>query len=735
MEPGPHRRQRNTGSWVWKTSSWGRLRDGEDGRAATGTIAHREPRTGPLTEPFTGQPTSVQMMGLRELQYLAEVQGSVTTAALVPLREGRRDLFAAVRKNRKRLLIFTANGGFVFLAGLALQVALIHVLGMSHDLSYVIQTVCSVQLNFLLSRYLTWRDRRVAFFGSLAKFTAQQLASTGLGVAIYAGLEKFGMNYIAANVAVTAVLTPVSFLVGHNWSMSERASTRVRFTALPWPLFGILVVQALLSLRLVWANTAFHDEAIYLYVGSQELNHWIHGTVVENYQTFLSGAPVVYPPLAAIVNAVGGLVAARLLSLCFMLGATSLLYVTARRILDGRAAVIAASLFVALGGTQFLGAFATYDAMGLFLLVLSAYLVVGRENTYDTLTDVACSTVVAAAVLALANADKYATALWDPVVVGLALVAPPVAGYPWRYGIGRALRFAVTLALFLGAGLAVGKAKYIQGIMSTTVNRSSSQAGMGQPASLVLHEAWGWIGVVIVLAAIGALLAFVRGRDRSRVALTGSFVLMMVLLAVASILAPLSQARIGTTVSLQKHVIFGAWFGCIVAGYALSRLLRYRVLVGFCACAIIFGLATFNAATATGFFQWPTENMAFIDGLKELVKPGNQRYLIEGYDDIPAYYVGDVSAIQWEEAGAYSYTDPQTGKYYVNGPAFADAIKHRVFTLIILNFTSASSNEPADDYLIVNDIAKYGGYQVIAHLPPSDSSSDNYYTVWRVTGR
>lgn len=674
-------------------------------------------------------------MGLRQLQYLSEVQGSAISTALVPLRKGPKDALALFWGQRKRLLLFALNGLFVFLAGLGVQILLIRFAGMSHDLSYVVQTVFSVQLSFMLARYVTWRDRQVTLLRALVRFNVQQLASTGLGMAIYAGLEKFGMNYIEANVAVTAVLTPVSFALSHNWSMRERAGTRVGLAAVPWPLFVILAVQVLLSLRLVWGNTAFIDEATYLYVGSEDLNHWIHGTPMEDYQLILSGAPAVYPPIAAIVNAVGGLTAARLLSLAFMLGATSLLYVTSKRILDDRAAMVAAALFVSLSGTQFLGAFATYDAMALFLLVLAAYLVVGRKNAYDTLTDVACSTVVAAGVLALANADKYATALWDPVVIGLACCTPPIAGYPWRYGVGRALRFSVTLVALLAAGLAVGKSKYIQGILYTTVARSSNQLGMGQPASLVLHDAWRWIGVVLVFAAVGAALACVPGKSRPATAMPGSFAVMALLLVAASVLAPLNQARIGTTVSLQKHVIFGAWFSCIIAGYAISRLLRFRVLIGACACALTFGLALANGATARGFFQWPTENTAFIDGLKKLVRPGDQRYLIEGYDDIPAYYVGDVSSVQWKEAGTYSYTDPKTGKFYLNGPAFAEAIKHRVFTLIILDFAPNSGpNAPANDYLIFNDIEKYGGYQVIGHLPPSDGSSGNYYTVWRVAG-
>jgi len=107
----------------------------------------------------------------------------------------------------------------VFAVGLLVQALLIKYAGMGHVSSYIVQAVISVQLNFALSRYLTWRDRNAAFVRALARFNLQQLAITGLGVAGYAGLERLGINYIVANAAITALLTPVSFLSSHLWSL------------------------------------------------------------------------------------------------------------------------------------------------------------------------------------------------------------------------------------------------------------------------------------------------------------------------------------------------------------------------------------------------------------------------------------------------------------------------------------------------------------------------------------
>ena len=124
----------------------------------------------------------------------------------------------------------------------------------------------------------------------------------------------------------------------------------------PPPLLVILIVQAALSLRLIWSNTAFMDEGLYLWAGRLEWAHWLHGAAITPYgfPLYFSGAPVIYPPLGALANDAGGLAGARILSLCFMLGATALLYsVTQRLTFNRRAATAAAVVFAFLGPTQY----------------------------------------------------------------------------------------------------------------------------------------------------------------------------------------------------------------------------------------------------------------------------------------------------------------------------------------------------------------------------------------------
>jgi len=70
-----------------------------------------------------------------------------------------RPVVALLRRHWRKFGAFGTIGFTVFLAGLALQVALVRLAGMGTVTSYVIKTLASVQLRLLLNRYLTWRDQ------------------------------------------------------------------------------------------------------------------------------------------------------------------------------------------------------------------------------------------------------------------------------------------------------------------------------------------------------------------------------------------------------------------------------------------------------------------------------------------------------------------------------------------------------------------------------------------------
>lgn len=480
---------------------------------------------------------------------------------------------------------------------------------------------------------------------------------------------------------------------------ARRARRERRFRAgLPqwWPLGAVLVVQAVLSLRLVWSNTAFSDEALYLWAGHLEWSHWLHGTPVPDFATYFSGAPAVYPPLGALAGMLGGLAAARLLSLAFMLGTSALLWSASGRLYGRRAAYLSTTLFAGLTGTQFLGGLATFDAMALFLLAAAACLGIRAAGSRHW----PWLAVSAGVLLAAANATKYATGIFDPAVI--AVVA--AEGLRRRRRPVRALLPAASLAAAAGAAIAIairaGGRSYWLGITSTTLSRP---AALSAPDDVV-KWAWVWTGPVILLAVCAVLMSRKSGWR--------AWCLLAVLLA-AGMLAPAEQARIHTMTSLNKHVVFGAWFAAIGAGYALSRVSRLdrSGMWAFVLTIPVIGMITFATfAQASGMYHaWPDTTSIMAD-LRPIVQAHPGVYLAED-PEVDEYYLRTMTS--WQQ---WRGTYPQDND---GAPYYRETISHHYFSLIIL---ANGPSTKATDHTIITDIYDAGGYRIVARA--------DGYVVW-----
>ena len=509
---------------------------------------------------------------------------------------------------------------------------------------------------------------------------------------------------------------------------STRRSPTAWLAAVPWPLFALLAVQAALSARLLRLNAAFVDEATYIYAGHQVLDHWIHGWSDPAYATYFSGSPSLYPPISAVVDHFGGLIAVRVLSMAFMLWGTIMLWATAQRLFGRVAAFAACALFISLGSTQALGAFATYDPMAFALLVTGAYCAVRAADSSEE----APWWPLCATMLALANATKYTTALWDPFVLAILMIRV----YP-RLGAGSAIRRAAGVAALtaslLALGLAVGGNFYVSGITSTTLARVAG----GYSRSAMAHQVWQWIGWVLVFAAVGLLVAAFVRRSREHLAL-------IAVLLLAGLAAPLNQMRITTDTSLQKHVDFGAWFACIAAGYvvtsvakALPGLLRktpVRVLTGtvLTAAALSLTVSPGLAQAKAYFHEWPNAEPV-ADAMRPYVTMGNNQYLVEDYD-IEAYYLkDDVHWQQWNNTWSFGYYSHDLHKYISGRPAFVDAVKDHYFALIVLDFGDTS----ATDHVITAAMKACPddcGYHVIKEVPYTGATWQGQFTIWQYQG-
>ena len=462
-----------------------------------------------------------------------------------------------------------------------------------------------------------------------------------------------------------------------------------------WPLLAVLAVQAALSARMVGDRTAFGDEALYLSAGHLEWSHWLHGTQIPAYQTWFSGAPVLYPPVGAIADSLGGLAAARLLSLVFMLGVTCFVWGTASRLLqDQRAAFFAAALFAVLAPTLHLGSYATYDAPALLLLAAATWCAAGARGSQR-----ATRWLVAAGILlALANATKYATALFDPTVLAVTFLSSwPEAGR--KVALLRAALLAGTAAAVLAVLLALGGSGYLAGIRITTTGRPHGT----DAASLVLTDAWSWTAVVLVPAVAAAVVGAVRRQWPQALLLT--------VLALSALLAPADQARITTTVSLNKHVDFGAWFAAIAAGYLLSTLTRWRPALAVSLAALI-PVAVLGTVQAQAMIDWPN-----VSGLVKVVRPMTAHgghFLVET-SDVLQYYLPNTTWQQW------SNTADSDLRYY------QQAIAQHYFAVVVLSFNET----PAADDAISLDLSQAGGYSLAAKV----HSGQTVFYVWEDTGR
>jgi Dolichyl-phosphate-mannose-protein mannosyltransferase len=508
---------------------------------------------------------------------------------------------------------------------------------------------------------------------------------------------------------------------------AHRASPWSLLDGVPLLLVVILAAQAAMSLRLIWTNTAFLDEATYLYAGHVELAHWLHGTPVPAYATYFSGAPAVYPPLAAIAAHFGGLAGARMLSLAFMLATTCFLWGMTKRLFGQWAAFTAAALFAALGPTQFLGAFATYDAMALSLMAAAAWCVVAAHDRQDS----SWLLIAGAVLLALANATKYASMLFDPTIValsGLTVVmrrgtADTTERGRIKAAVGRAgLVAAATVALDAGL-LALGGSWYLAGLMSTTISRT---AGTSSP-SQILADAADWIGLACIPAALAVLFALARRQRRVEA-------IIVALLAVSAALAPLNQARIHTSTSLSKHVDFGVWFAAAAAGYLVAQLARVsrrrRLAAGAAfaaaAAALVPTAIVGSAQSATFFRAWPDTSEVTYE-LASLTRGHPGRYLTED-DDIPAYYLrNQVTWQQWYDTWYFAWRPPGGPRTLIGLPAYKAAILHHYFTLVILDFGDTATTDTA----ITAYLKEADGYRVIAELPYWDGFGAGQFTVWQ----
>ncbi len=429
-----------------------------------------------------------------------------------------------------------------------------------------------------------------------------------------------------------------------------------------FPLVAILAVQVALTARLLGAVGSDHgDEAIYIYSGHQLIYQMLHGGGSPYYETWYSGAPVIYPVIAALVDHLGGLILVREMSLLFMCITSILLYLTTRKLYGYWPALASVGLFAGLGVTQNLGALATFDAMSLMLLAFAAYAAVRANDSARWLL------IIPVALLA-ANATKYVSVLFDPFVIGLAALR--LRPHGWRRAVSRAAALSGTALLVIVTSTLVAGGAYINGITLTTLSRKAGTQMIFNAHYASTHEvislSWSWIGAVVVLGCLGLLVCMLRPAE-CRFQLP-----ILALLVIAGLVITLGNIRLQTAQSMEKHDDFGIWFTCIAGGYALARTAelatRWQVrltVVLVCAVAVICsGLYNSQSAkldtyfSATSLQAYEKSDFSF---LAPYLERGSREYLLGSVNSYEILY-DNHSSIAW-----YQFFDDTYIKYPIPG--------------------------------------------------------------------
>ncbi len=500
-------------------------------------------------------------------------------------------------------------------------------------------------------------------------------------------------------------------------SVKTKKITRKRLltdmTMSRWSLPLILAFQALLSWTLL-QNTAFQDEALYVYAGRQIWQHWLGGPpLLDNYSYYFSGYPYLYPIIGGALDMLGGLELARSFSTICMLIVTACGYYVTKKLFNQKSAVFAAILFVCQGPVLFLSRLATYDPFCLCLLAVGTALAVNASLAQRPWRALGIGPF-----LVLAFGAKYAALLFIPSVLAT-LALCTLLRWGWISMLVRGTLGVLSLVV-VGTSAAIIVIHFdpsmLHAIDATTTNRIVIE--VYSRLGLAEHV----VEMVGVSYAVGlAGLVFARQKH----------LLIALLFLGSALLIPAYHIYKAELISLDKHLGFSMFFVVPVAGYGLASLSGFRPafspgrywLSGVAICLILFLIGTREAQDMYSIWP-PTTDLAYVFNTQ--VRPASGRYLAEQFEVSRYNLRGDTSTWQWTGLDFFEYTDKQ-GHYYFGNEAYVKAINDGYFDLIQLNY---GYNLPTA-LLIAQAIEHSKKYDLIDKIPYRDFYGSGYFWIWR----
>ncbi len=500
-------------------------------------------------------------------------------------------------------------------------------------------------------------------------------------------------------------------------SVETKKITRKRLladvTMSRWSLPLILAFQALLSWTLL-QNTAFQDEALYIYAGQQIWHDWLGGSpLLDNYSYSFSGNPYVFPIIGGPLDMLGGLELVRFFSLVCMLIVTACGYYVTKVLFNQKSAVFAAIFFVCQGPVLFLSRLATYDPFCLCLLAVAAALAVNASLPQRPWRALGFGPF-----LVLAFFAKYAALLFIPPILAI-LALCTLLRWGW---ISMLVRGTLGLLSFVVVGTlaAIVAIRFDPSMLHALVATTTNRVVLEEDSRRALAEHV--VAMVGLSYAVGlASLVFARKKH----------LLIVLLLLGSALLVPVYHIYKAELTSLDKHLGYSMFFVMPLAGYALASLSGFRRVVspgrywlsGVAICLILFLVGTGEAQNM--YSSWPSTT-DLLYAIKTQVRPVSGRYLTEQMEVLRYYTEDDTYTWQWSGNYFFEYTDKQ-GHYYVGNDAYVKAINDGYFDLIELNYPNVRQT----DILIAQAIQHSQKYALIDKIPNRDSYGPGYFWIWR----
>ena len=144
------------------------------------------------------------------------------------------------------------------------------------------------------------------------------------------------------------------------------------------------------------------------------------------------------------------------------------------------------------------------------------------------------------------------------------------------------------------------------------------------------------------------------------------------------------------------------------------------------ACAAATGILVGALLAQTHFASWPNTT-TLVARMRTILPDHRGNILSADNGNVIEYYLEDeIDGSTFYGTRFFHYQDPNTGEALTNLPAYADAIRHGYFSVIILSFSDTRTTDEA----IERDIRADGGYTQVARLPYRVSGTASAFRIW-----